>query len=180
MKIGRSNPKTPLSRRHRFARPGLVVIVGMLFTFLKSVHAAELSKISMDEFMIKRGYFAVPLKHGEQNRFYCYAKVNGAQMLSLIDTGAADLVIDRRKATSLRSLATRQEARYGILDKLTGQIETVLIEKLSLAGTVISNQSAITLDLHKDRAVHTGSYIPSSNRSQAEDLILGQSFLTAS
>jgi predicted aspartyl protease len=138
--------------------------------------AAETSNGSLDQFLTKCGYAVVPLKNGVQNKFYVVGKINGSRVNCLIDTGAYDVIVDAARATNLKSLGKRSEARNGVFGKIATEIETVVIDRLDLATTVISNQPAIAFDLHKNRQMLTGSLIARSRLPDQEDVILGRTF----
>lgn len=137
------------------------------------------AEVSLDQFMIKRGYAVVPMKHGYRNRFYAQAKLNGKPVRVLVDTGASELILDRRKAAGLKPAGTLRGPTYTPFGKLAAELPMVNLERLELAGAVFTNYAAVVVDLHLDRDVRTGSYIPTSSRSDQFDLILGMSFLAA-
>jgi len=137
------------------------------------------AEVSLDQFMIERGYAVVPMKHGYVNRFYAEANLNGKPVRALVDTGASELILDRRKATRLKPAGTLREPTFTPFGKLAAELPMVNLERLELAGAVFTNYPAVVVDLHRDREVRTGSYIPTSTRSDQFDLILGMSFLAA-
>jgi predicted aspartyl protease len=138
--------------------------------------AAESSNGTLEQFLTKCGYAVVPLKNGVQNKFYVVGKINGSRVNCLIDTGTYDVIVDSARATNLKSLGKRSESRTGVFGKIASEIETVVIDRLDLASTIISNQQAIALDLHKNRQVLTGSLIARSQLPDQKDIILGQTF----
>ncbi len=144
--------------------------------FIPALTAAD---VSLDQFMLKRGYEGVPMRHGYKNRFYAEAKLNGKPLRALVDTGASDLILDERRAASLKRQATPLRPTYTPFGKLASDLPVVDLERLELAGVVFTNCAAVVFDLHKDREVRTGSYIPTSSRSDQFDLVVGMSFLRA-
>ncbi len=133
--------------------------------------------VSLDEFMVKRGYAVVPLKNGYNNRFFAQAKLNGKPVNCLLDTGAGRLFIDRRKAAGLGPTTTLKEPIYALFGKVADEFAVVNISRLELSAGLFTNYPAVVEDLHRDREVRTGSYIPTSRRQDQYDLVLGMSFL---
>lgn len=123
------------------------------------------------------GYARIPLKHGFRNRFYGAGKLRGTRVSFLIDTGSADVLVDVREAGKFKSLGKSEVTRWMAHSRVTNTVETVLLDRMELSGTVISNQPAMVRDLHKGREIKTGSMIPVSSQTETEDVILGMSFL---
>lgn len=144
---------------------------------LVPLEAANSSKPSLDQFMLQRGYCAVRLEADENNHLTTRGRINGKRVLCLIDTGCSGNVLDMTRAGSLKRLGKDVGPHYGMFGRLAGELKTVLIDHITLGEADITNQTASLYNLHQDLQVHTGSYIPTSDRKNAPDLVLGLSFL---
>jgi predicted aspartyl protease len=153
-----------------------VVVFGLMVGSFSSpaAQAAEPAKQTFEQFMHDRGYAKVPLQY-ERTQMRVLAKINGKRLFCLIDTGSMDVLIHSQQAGKFKFLGTETLVRSVAFRTITNTVEHVLIDRIELAGTVISNQPAYAFDLRNDRTAHTGSMIPESRRT--EDVILGLSFL---
>ncbi len=137
------------------------------------------AEVSLDQFMTRRGYSVVAMKHGYKNRFYADARLNGKPLRCLIDTGCSDLIVDRRKVVGLKTSTAPPQLAYTPFGRISEQFRVANLDRLELGPASFTNHTAVVFDLHKDREVKTGSFIPTSSRSDDFDLILGLGFLSA-
>ncbi len=144
----------------------------LVLTFGLNAVAAEIST-PLDRMMMKRGFTPVPLKYGVQNRLFAKARLNGKNVVCLLDTGASDLVVDTRRTGGLKSLGKTAVPRFGPLGKIASELPTVWIDRFDIAGVVFTNQEAVAWNLHQSVRAHIGSYIPTSETGESFDMILG-------
>jgi hypothetical protein len=94
-----------------------------------------------------------------------------------VDTGAACTLVDMTKATQLKPVTNLGSLR-GAFGFEAKDVPVVAIDCLDLGGgTIISNQLMGVLNLHRDRTVYTGSYIPRTGLFNQKDVLLGLDFL---
>jgi predicted aspartyl protease len=152
--------------------------VFLLWAFpLHQACGAETKPSPMEAFMTQRGYRPIHVERDVANHFLIRGKLNGGRSVFGLDTGAPCTFVDTTKATRLKRLANQDSVR-GLFGFEAKDIPVVAIDCIDLNGTVISNQLMRVLNLHIDRQVRTGSYIPSSGPFRDNDVLLGLDFLT--
>lgn len=160
--------------------PGAIFFVltfGLTLLGVTALPAAGTAPHQLDEFMKQRGYAAIPLQADSRYRICTIGKLHGKEFRMLVSTATDKMLLDSRYAGRFKTLGRapfKATTPYGIA---SGDVETVLIDSMDLSGTVLSNVSAMTWDLHKARVTHTGSMIPTEGATDAEDVVLGTEFL---
>ncbi len=166
------------------ARPGsgrFLAIVAMLTSCLilspgTRAPGAETPETTLKGFMIQRGYAPVPMKWDSLNHLLVQGKINGSRAVIQLDTGCPQTILDGAKAAKLKRV-NKVDGGGGAHGSKLGARDVVVIPRMDLAGTVISNQSAQVMDLHMDREVRIGSLIPQNGLLDRKDLLLGLDFL---
>jgi len=139
-----------------------------------TVSAAEMT---FDQFMQTRGYATVAMKHGNQNRFYADGILNGQYVKCLVDTGAGFMSIDARKGMEMKLVDKVKAPVQTAFGSQERELQKVALGRLQLGPVVYTNLLAVVAQLHADRQVRTGSFIPSATSYDEFDLVLGMDFL---
>jgi len=126
--------------------------------------------------MLQRGYRPIHAERNVANQFLIRGKLNGARCVFDVDTGAACTLVDMSKATQLKRVTSLGSLR-GAFGFEAKDVPVVAIDCMDLGGTIISNQLMGVLNLHRDRTVYTGSYIPRTDLFNQKDVLLGLDFL---
>lgn len=156
-----------------------IIVSHVMIGLAASLRGAE-DHASLDKFMAQRGYAAIHFKLDEHsNHYLIWGKVNGRKTLFNLDTGASVTAVDRVLANKMPVVDHSKSRLFATFGQMADELKFVSIEKLELEGTTIANQPAAVLNLHQDRAVHVGSLIPRSERTDAGDVVLGADFLAA-
>jgi len=143
---------------------GLVCGFLLLNCPLQQICGAEKSPSPMETFMLQRGYRPIHAERNVANQFLIRGKLNGARCVFDVDTGAACTLVDVSKATQLKRVTSLGSLR-GAFGFEAKDVPVVAIDCMDLGGTIISNQLMGVLNLHRDRTVYTGSYIPRTGLS---------------
>ena len=130
----------------------------------------------METFMLQRGYRPIHAERNVANQFLIRGKLNGARCVFDVDTGAACTLVDVSKATQLKRVTSLGSLR-GAFGFEAKDVPVVAIDCMDLGGTIISNQLMGVLNLHRDRTVYTGSYMPRTGLFNQKDVLLGLDFL---
>src|ERR1041384_193064 len=74
---------------------------------------------TVEEFLTKRGYTAIPMKVNVIHHYVIDGKVNGRKALMMIDTGASYLAVDKSLASGLKPIAELPKKMYGLFGEFT-------------------------------------------------------------
>ena len=154
-----------------------ILTFGLTLLGVTALPAAGRASHQLDEFMKQRGYAAIPLQTDSRYRLCTIGKLHGKEFRMLVATGVEKMLLDSRYTGRFKTLGRAPYKGATPYGNASGDVETVLIDSIDLSGTVLSNVSAMTWDLHKARGTYTGSMIPTEGATDAEDVVLGNDFL---
>ena len=103
---------------------------------------------ALDAFLTARGYVAVPLAVNAAGHFeVAEARLDGAPVRLLLDTGASHTVVDRASAARLGLASTASERRGGGVGGADQALTTVTVGRLTLGPAALAGVGAYVMDL---------------------------------
>lgn len=135
--------------------------------------AATTKAMTMQEFFARRGYAAVSLRRGEDNKMYVNGKINGHSVIIMIDTGFNFTAIDQTVATEINRVGKRTGELAGANSAVNADLSIVDVDKIELGDVTIQGQRATVMNLHVNRRTPTGSHLATSVVVGEHDAVLG-------
>lgn len=133
--------------------------------------------VSLEEFLTKRGYTAVPIRVSVPHHYIVDGKVNGRKAAIMVDTGAVRVLVDQTLAAGLKPIETPvPEKHMGAFGPFTVSGAEVMLEALQI-GPLRFAERASVIKLHKP-VTYVGSRIPRTGTLQEWDVIIGWEFLS--
>ncbi len=142
------------------------------------VHGDEPKPSTLQEFLAKLGYVAVPLQRGSLNHLFADGKVNGRKARMLIDTGSPVVAIDPSKTAGMQQLAKIPPKIQAVFGEAWTRESVVGIDKFHIGSLLYEAEPAVVIKLHSKRATTIGSHIPRSGPEGDYDVLWGWEFLS--
>ncbi len=152
------------------------LLVSGLLVVACAAPRADSKAATLHDFLVKRGYTAVPMKANVQNCLTFYARVNGHKAFVMVDTGAPYLIVDTKLAAGLKPVAELPKKMYGLFRGFTTPGYAVALDNIELGSITLRGQRAAVVGLHFQPVMETHTKIAPSQTGY--DLVIGWEFLS--
>jgi predicted aspartyl protease len=166
-----------LSSSRGLWRRALLMSLTLVFVGVRITHSAETNQVTLQGYLSRRGYEAVPLKRSEENHLFTEGRINGRKAVIMLDTGADATVVDQRDAAGIKPVKKIKGRLSGVFGVVATEVPLVVIDKIEIGPVPREAQPALVVNLHSGSEAHLDSLIPRSGRRKEYDLILGLDFL---